>query len=272
MGANEELLEAIKMHDDLVRIGIEQGALERALAEQRVRHFIHLVELYLIGSVSQLRALTAITSYKPTPAETSIVDQIFDMADTRRTGSISSYAAVKIFGGSKLSPSTLAGVWRIANVEESEMLSKQVIGVAVRLIGHAQRHGGKVVEDWVALRASFYFDLFWENVPMLMIFLAGPVAEIEGFNSSNDGHRFATGPSGSTSDISFNLPVLTTEDRAKFIKIFISTKPDNGVLTGMYSSNAFSFIPSINLRSEGTRAREVLMKSRLPEKTLAEIW
>lgn len=36
LGANEELLEAIKMYTDLERVGIEQGALERALADQKV--------------------------------------------------------------------------------------------------------------------------------------------------------------------------------------------------------------------------------------------
>lgn len=70
-------------------------------------------------------------------------------------GSISSQAAVKIFSGAKVAPTTLADIWRIANVEESEMLSRQVVGVAVRLIGHAQkegRQGKKIDESWVQLR------------------------------------------------------------------------------------------------------------------------
>ena len=75
------------------------------------------------------------------------------MADTRNTGSISSHAAVKVFSGARVSPATLADIWRIANVEESDQLSKQVIGVAVRLIGHAQKNKSKKVhEDWVKSR------------------------------------------------------------------------------------------------------------------------
>lgn len=159
LGANEELLEAIKMYTDLERVGIEQGALERALAEQKVRLLPLQADVCISFDDCQLRALTAITSFKPTSTETAMVDQIFDMADTRRIGSISSHAAVKIFSGSRLSPSTLADIWRIANVEESEMLSRQVVGVAVRLIGHAQKQkkkgkgkGKRVDEAWLEFR------------------------------------------------------------------------------------------------------------------------
>lgn len=95
--------------------------------------------------------MAAVTSFKPTSLETTIVNQIFDMADTRRIGCVSSHAAVKIFSGSRLSPSTLADIWRIANVEDSETLSRQAIAVAVRLIGYAQKNKGKKVDEgWLA--------------------------------------------------------------------------------------------------------------------------
>lgn len=104
--------------------------------------------------------MTAITSFQPTSAESAIVDQIFDMADTRNTGSISSHAAVKVFSGARVSPATLADIWRIANVEESDQLSKQVVGVAVRLIGHAQKNKSKKVnEDWVKSRESWILSV-----------------------------------------------------------------------------------------------------------------
>ena len=97
--------------------------------------------------------MTAITDFKPTRYESLIVDQIFNLTDTQRTGSISSHAAVKIFSGSKVTPATLADIWKIANVEENETLSKHVVGVAVRLIGHAQKNKGKKVEEaWVGSR------------------------------------------------------------------------------------------------------------------------
>ncbi|TCD68237.1 hypothetical protein EIP91_011306 [Steccherinum ochraceum] len=216
LGANEELLEAIKMYTDLERVGIEQGALERAKAEQK------------------LRALTAITSFKPTRAESAMVDQIFDMADTRGIGSISSQAAVKIFSGANVSPGTLADIWRIANVEEGETLSREVVGVAVRLIGHAQKGKGKNVEE------------AWVETP-------GPLAVIEGLEPTGHHNGPVAGPSNSGLPSINNLPPLTSEDRTKFMRIFNGSAPSNGVL-------------------EAGRARGVLLKSRLPLQTLAQIW
>jgi len=217
LGTNEQLLEVIKMYTDMERVGIEEGALARALEDQK------------------LRALEVITSFQPTTGETAIVNQIFDMADTRGVGNISSHAAVKIFSGSRLSPSTLADIWRIANVEESEMLSKQVVGVAVRLIGHAQANTGKKVDEgWVLLQ--------------------GPLANIEGLEPTGHlHHEPVAGPSSSGSSFFTNYPALTAEDRNKFMKIFIGSKPEHGTLNG-------------------ARAREVLMKSKLPRHVLAQIW
>ncbi|THH31741.1 hypothetical protein EUX98_g2439 [Antrodiella citrinella] len=215
LGTNEELLEAIQMYTNLERVGIEQGDMERVLADQK------------------LRSLEAITSFQPTRAESALIDQIFEMADTRRIGSISSHAAVKIFSGSRLSPTVLADIWRIANVEESEMLSRQVVGVAVRLIGHAQANAGKKVEEgWVLLQ--------------------GATATIQGLEPTGHHNESVAGPSSSSSSIG-NLPPLSAEDRTKFMKIFMSSQPEHGALNG-------------------NRAREVLIKSKLPMQTLGQIW
>ena len=72
-----------------------------------------------------------------------MVKQVFEIGDTLSRGVITSHAAAKIFMGSKLSPKVLANIWEIANVEESDILSKQAIGAAIRLIGHAQKLGPK---------------------------------------------------------------------------------------------------------------------------------
>ncbi|KAL4244391.1 hypothetical protein ABKN59_010425 [Abortiporus biennis] len=207
LDANEELLEAIKMYHDLERIGKDQEERDRKAAERK------------------LKAFTVITEFQPTAAETTLVDQIFGIADTQRKGSITGHAAAKIFSGSRLPPTVLAGIWEIANVEESEVLSKQCVGVALRLIGHAQLLRQPVDESYVLK--------------------AGPLAHIEGLDPViNDSS--GAGPSSS-------LPPLTKEDCYKFLKIYNSSNPENGVLSG-------------------ERARGVMMKSRLPMAQLAQIW
>lgn len=176
--------------------------------------------------------MTAITSFKPTSSESAIVDQIFDIADTRRIGSISSHAAVKIFSGTRLSPSTLADIWRIANVDESDMLGRQVVGVVVRLIGHAQQNSKpKVSEDWVKMRKCCTSWLGGDVLTRAAS--AGPLANIEGLEpTTHRGHNDpVAGPSSSGSS-GTNLPPLTPEDHAKFMKIFTKCAPANGILNG----------------------------------------
>ena len=114
--------------------------------------------LLVCGSVDeyQLRAFDAITRFEPTSHESSLVDRILEIGDPHGRGSISTHAAHKILGGSRLPPQTLAAIYDIANVEESEMFSKHCVGVAVRLIGHAQ-YGTPISEDLVTRGMAFLF-------------------------------------------------------------------------------------------------------------------
>ncbi|KAH8102894.1 EF-hand [Cristinia sonorae] len=188
LATNEVLLDAIKAYENMERLRHDQAALEQSIAEHK------------------MRALDAVVSFQPTSAESAIVDQIFNLADTRKIGSISSHAAFKIFSGSRVSPRVLADIWRIANVEENEMLSKQVIGVAVRLIGHAQQSGSTKVEDaWVAS--------------------PGSLARIDGLEPSQE-RGFSSNQS-----VKDALPPLTVEDRVKFMKIFARSQPVQGILS-----------------------------------------
>ncbi|CAL1703992.1 unnamed protein product [Somion occarium] len=197
LATNEELLEAMKIYDDLERLGVEQEKEERTRAERK------------------LCALTAITSFTPTPAESELVNQIFSIADTLGMGSISSVAATKVFYGAGIPPSTLDEIWRIANVEENDMLSRQCVGVAVRLVGHVQNNPGVKVDE----------TLVNEPAPLPKIQGLEPSAGASGYDEA--------GPSTTP------LPPLTPQDRNKFLKIFFNAHPHNGMVPGDHARELF---------------------------------
>lgn len=94
-------------------------------------------------------------SYSATPAELTLVSQIFIKADPQRQGTVTSDAAVRIFNGAKLSPVILSEIWDIANESKSSNLSRKEVAVAVRLIGWAQK-GEKVTSALVARRKQIF--------------------------------------------------------------------------------------------------------------------
>ncbi|KAI0818801.1 hypothetical protein BC629DRAFT_1588129 [Irpex lacteus] len=221
--ANEETLEALKAYEDTANGLAEQQDRERKESE------------------TKLQALDAITRFQPTPYELSLVERIFEIGASRGGDSISVHALHKIMSGSRLPPQILATIFDISNVEENEMLSKHIVGVTLRLIGHAQA-GIPVVVDLVTK--------------------AGPLAQIDGLESSRGEQSQAyAGPSTSSSSSAFpsptlqsaNLPPLTPEDRQKFMKIFNNSQPVDGLINGL-------------------QARQLFMKSRLPTETLSQIW
>ena len=91
------------------------------------------------------------SKFTPTPAEVALINQIFAQADTQKLGVITGEAAVKIFSGSKLSPTVLAEIWNIADEDNNGVLTRKGVGIAVRLLGHAQR-GEKVSEALITQR------------------------------------------------------------------------------------------------------------------------
>lgn len=77
-----------------------------------------------------------------------MIERIFEIGASRGGDSISVHALHKIMSGSRLPPQILATIFDISNVEENEMLSKHIVGVTLRLIGHAQA-GIPIVVDLV---------------------------------------------------------------------------------------------------------------------------
>lgn len=91
------------------------------------------------------------SKFTPSPQEVALVNQIFTQADAQKIGVVNGEAAVKIFSGSKLSPSVLAEIWNLADEDNKGVLTRKDVAVAIRLLGHAQR-GERVTEAHIHQR------------------------------------------------------------------------------------------------------------------------
>ncbi|OSX64638.1 hypothetical protein POSPLADRAFT_1166744 [Postia placenta MAD-698-R-SB12] len=155
------------------------------------------------------------SKFTPSPAEVHLVNQIFAQADTQKLGVITGDAAVKIFSGSKLSPTVLADIWNLADEDNNGVLTRKGVAVAVRLLGHAQR-GEQITEALV-------------NRPC-------PPPAIEGLTPPLIPQ--STGiPSAKSPPPGF--PPLTAQDKGKFMKMFVGYGPTNGVLAGDKARDVF---------------------------------
>jgi epidermal growth factor receptor substrate 15 len=90
----------------------------------------------------------------PTAAETSLVNQLFAIADPQKLNIITGEAALKVFTGTKLSPTQLGEIWQIADSDQNGFLTKKSAVLALRLIGHAQK-GESITAALVNKRRSF---------------------------------------------------------------------------------------------------------------------
>ena len=96
--------------------------------------------------------MTAVSEYAPSLDEAPLIEWVFTMGDPEKTGKINPQTATRIFSASNLSPDALARIWEIASVDSKDgLLDRQGVGVALRLIGHAQ-HGAAVNESLVKQR------------------------------------------------------------------------------------------------------------------------
>ncbi|EGN96146.1 hypothetical protein SERLA73DRAFT_76138 [Serpula lacrymans var. lacrymans S7.3] len=169
------------------------------------------------------------STFAPSPAELALVNQIFTQFDTQKVGILTGDVAVKVFDGAKLPPTVLGEIWGIADDENNGFLTKKGVAVAARLIGWAQKG---------------------EKVSKALITKPGPLATIQGIQTSLAPQ--STGMSSPKSPPP-GLPILTPQDKAKFNRIFQSSGPVNGLLSG-------------------DKARDVFVKSNLHVDKLSQIW
>lgn len=162
----------------------------------------------------------------PTPAEASTISQLFALGDAQGLGIITGDVAVKLLSGANLSHTVLGEVWAIADKDNNGFLTKSGVAAAVRLIGYAQR-GEAVSEALLETRESSNSTF---NCLRLTPSPAGPLATIEGVSARPASSSPSTQLFSSTSNI--QLPPLSPQDKTKFLKLFISCGPANGLLSG----------------------------------------
>jgi len=92
-------------------------------------------------------------SFSPTPAELTLVSQLFFKADPHSQGFITTDVAVRLCSGAKISPVTIGEIFSIADETKTGKLSRKDIAVVIRLIGWAQK-GEKVSRSLLTTRKS----------------------------------------------------------------------------------------------------------------------
>lgn len=173
---------------------------------------------------------TMSNDFVPSQAETALTSKIFEKCDPKKLGIITGDAAVGVFGSTKLSAAALGQVWAIADKENNGFLTRRGVSIALRLLGHAQR-GEPVSEALLSKREHTRFVLAtWKY----LFSIAGLPPNIEGFtlpilqqHTGSSAGR-AKSPLATVSSV----PLLTPQDKAKFMKIFYGCNPANGMLSG----------------------------------------
>lgn len=175
------------------------------------------------------------SEFTPSQAEVALTAKIFEKADPAKLGILTGDVAVNVFSGSKLPAGVLGEVWSMADRENDGFLTRKGVAIALRLMGHAQR-GEPVTEALLKKRKSHEI---W-TVNDSHIILAGMPPTIEGYtlpilqqNTGGSVNRAKSPTPG--------LPQLTAQDKAKFMKIFLSCNPVNGMLNGTSSTSSTSF-------------------------------
>ncbi|KAG8920578.1 hypothetical protein FRC01_000688 [Tulasnella sp. 417] len=167
--------------------------------------------------------------FAPTPPEQQLVTALFTVGDPQKLGIINGESAVKLLSGAKVPPEVLGEIWAIADSDNNGFLTKKGAAVLIRLLGWAQK-GEPVSED--------------------LLNKVGPLPTIDGLPLPKPA---TPTPSTPTASVTRAVPPLSTEDRNKFIRLFLGCGPQNGVLTG-------------------DKAKDVFLKSNLPMEKLGLIW
>lgn len=176
-----------------------------------------------------------------TPEEKKLFGSLFKTADKESVGIVTGEDAKVLFQKSSLSPALLGEIWQLSDTENSGFLNQIGFSTALRLIGHAQ-NGARVsaqLKDTPGPLPKFQ-GINLNEVPVSQ----SPVMQ----RVASPGQRVASpmqqGAAG--------LPALTPQDKARFSQLF-SQHASNGLV-------------------EGSAARDIFLKARLPHETLGQIW
>ena len=174
--------------------------------------------------------------FTPSPGELALVSQIMAKVDPYKIGILTCDAALKVFHGSKLSPSVLGEIWNISAEGNNGWISREGLAIAVRLVGWAQK-GEKITQALVDRRECVCNHAicisFLKVLPCKLE--AGPLPTIEGIQVSFSHQNTGILPLTTfTAPPTILLPELTSQDKARYMGIFQGCKPRNGLLTCTY--------------------------------------
>ncbi|KAF5353565.1 hypothetical protein D9756_008099 [Leucocoprinus leucothites] len=187
---------------------------------------------------------TSSTSFTATPAELSLVDQIFAREVEQNGWILRGGAAVRVFSGTKLRYRVLGDIWAIVDEEDNGWLSKTGTAKALRLIGHAQSGA--------------------EASPALLNEL-GPLAKIEGYTCASE-----FSPPG--------FPTLLPEDKSLLglVPNIQSDENDDWKIGPNERAIADAFFKILDVCNvgfiRGDVAAPFMSQSKLPNAELARIW
>ncbi|EJU06301.1 DnaJ-domain-containing protein [Dacryopinax primogenitus] len=167
--------------------------------------------------------------------ETAFIDKILKSADAGDEQIIEGSTARKIFKAS-LPVDVLAQIWHLADRGDKGFLTSMDLGIALRLISHAQ--------FGVQVHPRFM------NIPVPPPTL--PYYELNRRRSFTPKAPSRTRSATPTAGLSF-APDITREECAESARLFLDHNPVNG-------------------RVKGSRVRELFLHSGLPTETLYEIW
>ncbi|KAG6854983.1 hypothetical protein C0991_009806 [Blastosporella zonata] len=187
------------------------------------------------------------SKFSPTPAELTLVSQIFNKADPQKLGILTGDVAVKVFGGANLQPSVLGEIWSIADEDNNGWLPRKGVAIALRLIAWAQK--GEAITPDLQFKRKYPISLVTHNDANCLS-LAGPIPDIEGYSVVSQ-HTTSTPLAKSPPP---SLTALTAQEKTKFLNLFNKAGPD---ASGLLSGN---------------KARDIFVKSKLSNVTLLQIW
>ncbi|KZT62844.1 hypothetical protein CALCODRAFT_489359 [Calocera cornea HHB12733] len=169
------------------------------------------------------------------PDEQAFIDKILKSVDAGDEQIIEGNVAKKIFRAS-LPPETLAQIWHLADKGDKGFLTRLDLGLALRLISHAQ-FGVQVQPRFMHIPVP---------PPTLPYF---ELSRKRSYTSKAPSRARSASPSAGPS----NSPEITREECAESARLFLDHNPING-------------------RVKGSRIRELFLHSGLPAEVLYELW
>lgn len=180
-----------------------------------------------------------------TPDEKKVFGQLFQAADNENLGVVTGELAVKFFEKSGLSPRILGEIWGIADTENRGLLTKFGFSVALRLIGQAQN--GQHPRPELAQQP-------------------GPLPRFEGVTIVYPSPPTTSSPPPPPPPVTTVIGPQPTGPSA-MIRVPPLMPQDVDRFTALFEKSG-----AVDSLLQGSIARDIFQRSRLPNPILIQIW